>query len=159
MEQVVNVARKSCNSRANVRNPSLLKVSKSRKKLAILPKNEQKVRTLNMFFSFFVFFERIENCKNCFRDLLIFTTTIQLLLLLLMHYHRDFPPFKGLQQKNLPLNCLLHLKMHYPSRFNMVNEVLAQYEFTQCDIHLVRGLKNYPLSATYHSLSASFCTK
>ena len=46
MEQVVNVVRKSCNSRANVRNPSLLKVSKSRNQFlefATLPKNERKV--------------------------------------------------------------------------------------------------------------------
>ena len=51
MEQVVNVARKSCNSRANVRNPSLLKVSKSRKQFlefSILPKKERKMAEKNL---------------------------------------------------------------------------------------------------------------
>ena len=66
MEQVVNVARKSCNSRANVRNPSLLKVSKSRKqflKFSILPKNERKTEKIYLETSQDIFFRFLEELR------------------------------------------------------------------------------------------------
>ena len=71
MEQVVNVARKSCNSRANVRNPSLLKVIKSRKQFFQETNEKWKKNILRapriFFFRFsFVFLEELRIPKIAF---------------------------------------------------------------------------------------------